>query len=117
MSADVGDIGEPWRQASDWCERIEEVLEDIPTRASHRLLGFDEAGHEKWELAEFEGASPEGYVYAPGSEEELRAAVELLRRADRLLQAVRAREWTRCGNDDAGTLAEYLQGRRKDSQS
>lgn len=51
-------------------------------------------------IAEYEGATPEGYVYAPGSEDELRDAAELLKRAGRLLQQVRAREWTRCGNGD-----------------
>ena len=72
-------------------------------------------GEDQEIIGDWPGATPDGYMYAPESDGEIRQAVALLIRTNRLLQAARAREWTRCGNDryGGGTLEELLKHRRE----
>lgn len=111
MSAQVVEIRHPYLRIDELADHIDELIGDIPCPDSHRdYMGED----GKYVIGDWEGASPDGYVYAPQSEGELREAAELLTRVDRLLQAVRAREWPRCGNEvDGCTLEAYLKGRRE----
>jgi hypothetical protein len=98
MSAQVLDICRPYQLAVDWSTRVERLLDSVPGPESH--LTHEVVNGELVEVVgSFPGATPGGYCYARGSEEELREAAEMLKGAARLLQRVRAREWTRSGNE------------------
>lgn len=96
MSAQVVQIRDPVLQAIDLAEHIHELAGSIPDADAH-IDYVDEDGVAV--IGDWEGASPGGYRYAPGSEAELREALELLWRADRLLQGVLSREYSRSGNE------------------
>jgi hypothetical protein len=92
--APVVALRDPVLLGLDLIDRIHEQLGGIPTRE----LGRDEEDREPGAV----GATVDGYVYAPGSEVELREAVSLLDRAARLLESVRARESPRLEEALAG---------------
>ncbi|MGA2364421.1 MAG: hypothetical protein ABSG12_02855 [Steroidobacteraceae bacterium] len=105
MSADVVELRDPYWQIEDPLLRGREIWEQIPSPNAH--LGGDENDNEF--VGDWEGASPAGYMYAPGSREEIREAAQLLRRAVQLLESACAREWPRWPNgSDASSYEEFI---------
>jgi hypothetical protein len=111
VSAGVVELREPYWQIEDLLDRARKTWEEIPSPTAH--LGGDESDNEF--VGDWAGASPDGYVYAPGSREEIRDATQLLRQATQLLQSACAREWPRCPHgSDATSYEQFKREERAD---
>src|SRR5579859_4753495 len=66
MSATVVEIRKPFWGVEDLLDRIRETWEEIPSPDAH--LDADDDDNEC--VGDWEGATPDGYAYAPGSEVE-----------------------------------------------
>ena len=104
MSATVVEIRKPFWRIEDLLDRIRETWEEIPSPDAH--LDADDDDNEC--VGDWEGATPDGYAYAPGSEVEIQQALQLLMHVERLLSGVCEREWPRCPNGSDGQTYEQF---------
>jgi hypothetical protein len=115
VSARIVEFLDPLEAIDDLLDSIREIWTEIPCRDSC-LDVEEERGVERVVVADWPGASPEGYRYAPESQEELLEALQLLQRAAQTLRSVSCREWPRCGNGANGETYEQFkrdQARRR----